>query len=168
MRRVLVPLDGTKNAEAAIESLEQICTPGDEVVLLTVKSPEPAERAGFRPGNVVSTGVAGGFGGAAMPDVPNYVETTDQASQRQVNQARDYLEGLAANLRHKGYKVDTEVILSDKPDQAIVQHARNMHPTFIAMLRRTHSVVGDILFGGTALSVLRADVAPVLLVTPAK
>ena len=35
MRRILVPLDGTGAAEAAVKEIEAICEPGDEVVLIS-------------------------------------------------------------------------------------------------------------------------------------
>src|SRR3972149_3175586 len=38
MRRILVPLDGTGAAEAAVKEIEAICEPGDEVVLSSSRS----------------------------------------------------------------------------------------------------------------------------------
>jgi nucleotide-binding universal stress UspA family protein len=141
MKRVLVPLDGTRNAEAAIPSLVQFCGLDDEVVLLKVEKPESPQRGGYRPSAAVMdaiTGPVGGFATLAPPDVPFYVETGGQAIQRQLDEAKDYLEGLAGDLRASGRKVETEVLISDKPDEAIIDYAREMRPTFIAMLRRTH------------------------------
>jgi nucleotide-binding universal stress UspA family protein len=43
-----------------------------------------------------------------------------------------------------------------------------MQPAFIAMLRRTHPGVAEVIFGSVATSVMRADVAPVLFVPPAE
>ena len=80
---------------------------------------------------------------------------------------RDYLEDRASPLRGRGFKVQTVALTSDKPADAIVDYARRMHPTFIAMLRRSHRTLGEILFGTVAQAVVRAEVAPVLVV-PAK
>src|SRR3989304_5013265 len=69
MRRILVPLDGTGAAEAAVKEIEAICEPGDEVVLISVSPPTEPSARGSRPGKVVSTGTIapGIIGGAAGP-----------------------------------------------------------------------------------------------------
>jgi len=165
MKRILVPLDGTKDAEAALTSVAELCDPDDEVVLLKVEKPEVAQRAGFRPSPILTEAIArGGVTGVNTLDVPVYAETGDQTVQRQLAEAHDYLEALAAALRERGHQVETEVLIDDHPDRAIVDYARHMRPAFIAMLRRTHPGVAELIFGGVASSVLKADVAPVLFV----
>jgi nucleotide-binding universal stress UspA family protein len=169
VKRILVPLDGTKNAETAISSLGQFCGPGDEVILLKVEKPQAPQRAGFRPSEPVMeliTGAAVGVASPIPPEVPYYLETGDQTLQRQLDEAKDYLEGLAGALRASGQEVQTEVLISDDPDDAIVDYAREIKPTFIAMLRRTHPGLSEIIFGSVATTVMRADVAPVLFVPP--
>jgi nucleotide-binding universal stress UspA family protein len=171
VKHALVPLDGTKNAEAALDALEGICDAGDEVVLLAVEKPAAPQRGGYRPGNVITdaiVGPAGGMAGVVAPSEPVYAETTGQALQRQIDEKRDYLEELATGLRHKGYAVSTEVLIEDKPDQAIIAYAKQKRPTFIVMLRRTHSALGELIFGSVASSVVRAEVAPVLFVPAEK
>jgi nucleotide-binding universal stress UspA family protein len=167
VKRVLVPLDGTRNAEQAVAGLADICGPEYEVVLLQVEKPHPPQRTGYRPSEAVTAvilGPAGGIAQAAAPDVPVYAETSDQALQRQVSEAKDYLEKLAAGLRQRGHRVETEVLIGDEPDEAIIDYARRTRPTFIAMLRRTHSRLPEFIFGSVASSIVRSDVAPVLLV----
>jgi len=171
MKRVLVPLDGTQTAEAALGALADFCSPEDEVVLLKVEKPERTRASGFRPGKVLSaTSVGGpaggGVAGIAGPDLPVFLESRDQTLQRQVDEAIDYLESLAHGLRAKGLAVKTEVLVDPEPDAAIVNYARHMRPAFIAMLRRTHGSLAELIFGSVASSVARADVAPVLLVPP--
>jgi nucleotide-binding universal stress UspA family protein len=167
MKRVLVPLDGTKNAEAALAPLAELCGPEDEIILLTVEKREAPQRAGYQPSPVVTTAIAGAAAGAisaSAPDVPVYVETGEQALQRQIDESRDYLESLAAGLRNRGHRVATEVLIDEHPDKAIVDYARETKPAFIAMLRRTKPTVAELIFGSVATSVMRADVAPVLFV----
>jgi hypothetical protein len=65
MKRILVRLDGTKNAEAALSSLAQFCSPGDEVVLLKVEKPESPQRAGYRPSPAVMEAIADPASGVA-------------------------------------------------------------------------------------------------------
>jgi nucleotide-binding universal stress UspA family protein len=168
-RHILVPLDGTKNAEASFAALEKICEPEDELTLLSVSKPEHRARTGYRPGRLLvgpATGSTGGYGGIT-PDVPRYADRGYQVWQRQADESKDYLEGLAEVLRAHGFQVQTEVLVDENPDNAIVEYARTHKPTFIAMLRRTHPGLSEMLFGSIASSVVRADVAPVLFVPPA-
>jgi nucleotide-binding universal stress UspA family protein len=169
VKRILVPLDGTKNAEAALQALAQFCDPDDEVVLVKVEKPGAPQRGGFRPSAPVVEAITGpnaGVASLAAPDVPFYVETGDQVIQRQVGETKDYLERLAHDLRTEGHAVKTEVLIADKPGEAIVQYARETRPAFIAMLRRTHPSVAELIFGSVASSVMKADVSPVLFVPP--
>jgi nucleotide-binding universal stress UspA family protein len=167
MKRVLVPLDGTENAEAALEALKELCDRDDRLILLSVQKPEAASRIGSTPGRIFRAGVggpAGGVTGAAMPDLPVYLETEDQVEQRQVAEATTYLEKLAAPLQREGFEVVTEVLVDEEPDEAIIEYARREKPTFIAMLRHSHRGIGELIFGSIASNVTRSDVGPVLFV----
>jgi nucleotide-binding universal stress UspA family protein len=166
MKRVLVPLDGTKNAEAVLPALKEICTPGDSILLLSVQKPEAPQRSGSAPGRRVRGGFAGPSGGVmglVTPDVPVYSETADQALARQISEAKDYLEGLMDGLRREGFYVTAEVRTEDHPAKAILEYARQSKPTLIAMLRRTHLGAGERLLGSVATQVIEANIAPVLL-----
>jgi nucleotide-binding universal stress UspA family protein len=83
-----------------------------------------------------------------------------------MDEAKDYLEALANEIRAQGHRVQTEVLIADKPADAIIEYAKEMRPSFIAMLRRTHPSVAELIFGSVAMSVMKADVAPVLFVPP--
>jgi nucleotide-binding universal stress UspA family protein len=147
--------------------VREFCNPDDEVVLLAVERPEARHRTGFRAGETITspmTGSAGGIAGVVTPDVPVFAETGEQALQRQLDETKDYLEGIAAELRTKGHNVRTRVLIHDRPGEAIIEYARTMRPTFIAMLRRTHHSLSEMLFGSVAAHVVRSDVAPVLVV----
>ena len=170
MKRVLVPLDGTENAEEALAWLEHLCAPGDLVVLLSVKRPENPERIGGVPGRVVTGGFAGPSGGVvgiATPDASVFAETTDQVSGRQLSEARDYLESLADGMRRPGLEVKTETLIADDPAEMVVRYARQMKPTFITVCRRTHFGISELVFGSATMQLLQAEVAPVLFVPPA-
>src|SRR3990172_8238538 len=62
MRRILVPLDGTGAAEAAVKEIEAICEPGDEVVLISVSPPTEPSARGSRPGEGSGRAAGGGRG----------------------------------------------------------------------------------------------------------
>jgi nucleotide-binding universal stress UspA family protein len=167
VKSALVPLDGTKNAEAALVFLETVFSPGDSVVLLAIRRPEAPERIGTAPGEAIAGGFAGPSGGVmgvVTPGAPVFAETSEQALERQTDEASDYLEGLAGRLRGAGLQVKTEVRTDTKTAEAIIDYAKVMKPTFIAMVRSTHQSVGERLFGSVARHIVQADVAPVLLV----
>jgi nucleotide-binding universal stress UspA family protein len=167
MKRVLVPLDGSKDAEVALPFLGGILDKDDVVALLWVGKPEAPQRVGALPGKPARggfSGPSGGVIGVATPDVSVFAETKDQTSERQIAEARDYLETLAETLRQAGIWVSTHALLDEHPADAVVEFARNMKPTFIAMLRRTKFGVGERLFGSAATRVIESEVAPVLFV----
>jgi nucleotide-binding universal stress UspA family protein len=109
-------------------------------------------------------GPATGGAPLAPPDVPYYLETEDQATQRQIDEKKGYLERFARSLRGRVQKVQTEVLIADDPKDAIVDYAREMRPTLVVLVRRTHPGLAEAIFGSVASSVMKADVAPVLLV----
>ena len=166
MKSVLVPLDGSEAAEAVLPFLEQVCSPGDTVVLLSVQHPENPERIGATPGGVVRggfNGPSGGVLGVATPEVSIFAETKDQVGERQINEAQGYLHSLASRLRNTA-EVRSEVLLANNPADEIVRYAHRMKPTFIVMRSRTRPGLTERFFGGVIGRVLQAEVAPVLLV----
>jgi nucleotide-binding universal stress UspA family protein len=168
MKRVLVPLDGTKDAEAALPWLSEVCAGDDEIVLLSVKRREATQRRGSRPGERVEQAISepgGGVADAVSPDLPTYAESGTQTLQRQLDETTDYLEGLASGLRDEGFIVHTDVLISDRPGEAIIDYARQLKPSFLIMVRRTHSFA-ERIFGSVSENILKADVAPVLFVPP--
>ena len=164
-RRVVVPLDRTAHAEAALRVLPEICEEGDEVILLSVAEPARQTLRGMRPGRVVRGGVriTGDEAGAFSRDYPVYAETGDQVIQGQLDELQNYLLTLATKLEGQGFKVVVIVEISEEPAKAIVDVARRVHPTFIAMVRTTDPRLGERLFGTVAQHVIRENVAPVLI-----
>ena len=166
-RTILVPLDGTRNAENALDALEHLCSSDDRIILLKVEKPEALQATGVKPGRRMRgsiVGPAGGIRGVVSPNVPTYAETSEQVRDRQIDESKSYLERLASPIRQRGHMVETEVAIGSDVDEAIVTYARRVKPDFIAMLRRTHLGLGERLFGSVATSVVRSEVAPVLFV----
>jgi len=167
-RRVLVPLDRTDKAELALKAIPELCDKGDEVVLLSIAEEERPLQRGMRPGRIVRGAVAGasggGVAGAARPDLPVYVETQDQAMQRQLGEMEDYMRPKARALEAQGFGVSMAFEISDDPARAIVDVARQLKPNFIVMVRTSHPGVGERVFGTVAQQVIREDVAPVVIV----
>ena len=94
-KQILVPLDGTNNAELALSWLEEICDQEDEFILLRAERPVGPRRTGSSPGRgVMPDAIVGPMGGAmsvVSPDVPKFAETKDQSVQEQLDEAKDYL-----------------------------------------------------------------------------
>jgi nucleotide-binding universal stress UspA family protein len=166
-RCVLIPLDRSERAEDALTVLSQVCEKGDDVVLLSIAQPERETQVGLRPGRVImSTGLGssgGGAAGFARPDMPVYGETSDQATQRQLDELETYLSPRAKGLQEQGFSVHMAFEISDNPAGAIVEVARRVKPTFIMMARTTHPGIAQRVFGTVAQQVIREDVAPVMI-----
>ena len=168
MKRVLVPLEGTQAAETALPFLEQVCTPGDSVVLLSVSKPDEPARVGTHPGREIPGGFAGpsgGVTGTVTPDTSVFVETKDQSTERQINEVHDYLEDLAVGPRLAGFDVKTDFLVADDPAKAILQYARAMKPTLIAFQHRPQFGLRELLLGSFAKRLVQAEIAPVLFVS---
>ena len=99
--------------------------------------------------------------------MPVYGETTDQTFQRQLNETMNQLRPLAATLEEKGFKVMMAAEVNEDPAEAIADVARRTKPAFILMKRTTHPGIGQRLFGTVAQQVIRANVAPVLILPDA-
>jgi nucleotide-binding universal stress UspA family protein len=166
MKRVLVPLDGSEQAESALLPLAQLLAKGDVVALLWIGKPEHLQRVGSSPDGRRGAGFIGSPGSmvSAPPDISVFAETRPQVEERQISEGRDYLERLAAGLRNLGFWVTTHCQIAEHPAEVVVEFARDMKPTFIVMVRRSHFGVGEVLFGSVATRVIEAEVAPVLLV----
>jgi nucleotide-binding universal stress UspA family protein len=160
-KRILVPLDGRKTAEAALDSVKELASPEDTVVLLMVERPAHQTPSGMKPGAYV---FSAGSPSSATPDQGKFVETEGQALQREVDEATDYLEGLASGLRDRGHSVDIKVELRKDAADAIIEYARHAAPDVIAMLPkdRWHLLPGTL--SGVTSAVVDAGIAPVLLV----
>lgn len=137
--RVLVPLDGSKTAEAIVPFVLEIAGPLDlEVVLVRVVVPIPPA-------------VVEGIRNVAVEDV--------EARQAE---AETYLSGVAAELRDRGVRVRTVVRRGD-PVTEIASAARELEADLIAMTTHGRGGLGRLLFGSVAEAVLRTAELPVLM-----
>jgi nucleotide-binding universal stress UspA family protein len=138
-KRVLIPLDGSRMAEGILPFILQIAGPLDlEVVLVFV----------------------------AQPIMPQAVEGTtyfavDDVAAR-LNEAREYLAPVAADLRRQGVRVTTDARHGD-PVTEVVAAARETGAGIIAMTTHGRTGVSRLLFGSVAEAVLRQAEIPVLM-----
>ena len=163
-KKILVPLDGSVDAEAALSVVMNVCDTADEIILLTVANPdEPLDvhQVKTRPGSVVIA--PSGILSSTAHDMPVYAETPAQALEQTQARLSDYLDSKAGPLRKNGFHVLTAVEFSEDAAKGIVAFARNCKPAFLIMTRTRHPNVSERIFGTVAQHVVRADVAPVMI-----
>ena len=147
-RQILVPLDGSDQAERILPHVEALATSfGASVTLF---------RATVTPAKVVAETTGGGLDGEAPLDPTPIV-------QAEREEAAAYLQAVADRLRTAGLTVQEE-----HPDglagDLIVQRAAELGADLIAMTTHGRSGLGRLVFGSVADHVLRHAACPVLLV----
>jgi nucleotide-binding universal stress UspA family protein len=138
-QRVLVPLDGSRVAEAILPFIEQIAGPLDMEVLLVRVVP------------LTSMDVVG-MAKEAQAGAPILKELD----------AQGYLEPLVASLKAKGVRAGARVRIGD-PATEIVAAAKEINADLIAMTTHGRTGLGRLLFGSVAEAVLRGSPIPVFL-----
>lgn len=138
-KRVVVPLDESRVAEAIIPFILEIAGPLDlEVVLVRV----------------------------LQPMVPVVVEATRQVEVEDVEARREaaeeYLRPVVLELERKGVRVHT-MVRRGEPAPEIVAGAREAGADLIAMTTHGRGGLGRLLFGSVAEAVLRRAEIPVFL-----
>jgi nucleotide-binding universal stress UspA family protein len=88
----------------------------------------------------------------------------DDITQRRVK-ALDYLEGVARPLKDNGVAVECQVT-EGKPAESIVDYAEKNRPELIALTTHGEGGLGHLVFGSTAVYVLRESSRPVLIIKP--
>jgi nucleotide-binding universal stress UspA family protein len=133
-RRILVPLDGSRQAEAALDAAVQFARDGAVLVLL--RAVEAPTQLGADP---------------------------TEAQARAVREAEGYLEAAAARARGFGAgEVETSVWYGP-PVEAIAEAAKFREADLIVMSTHGRSGLARLLLGSVAESVLRSATLPVLL-----
>ena len=89
-KKVLITLDGSPRAEAVLGILGDVCSTGDELLLLCFAGTQEAtltEAAGEQSGGAMMS--EPGILVSVPPPYPEYAETTEQATQGNVSDLRD-------------------------------------------------------------------------------
>jgi nucleotide-binding universal stress UspA family protein len=134
--RILVPLDGSTLAEAALGKAQELGAPrGSGLVLLR------AAEARTLPG----------------------IDPTD-AQVAVVEEAEAYLARVAARLGETGVKDVRTSVWYGSPASAIIEAARLHKADLIVMSTHGRSGLGRLVLGSVAESVIRGTTVPILLV----
>jgi nucleotide-binding universal stress UspA family protein len=147
IKKILVPLDGSKLAECALPYVEEIASKMgvDEVDLVSV-----TERVqGFMP--------------IEDPSQPLGQYLRPEAVGKMERQAKKYLDRIAKGLEAKGIKVVKEVLLGN-PAEEITIYAETKGSDLIIMASHGRGGLSKWAHGSVADRVFRAACMPVLMV----
>jgi nucleotide-binding universal stress UspA family protein len=137
IEKILVPLDGSDLAEAALETAIDILTEHPTTTLLLLRAAESARPSGDDP-------------------------MSDKA--RAVREAESYLSGVAAGLRECGITRVRTTVWYGPAAPTIVEAATAEKADLIIMTSHGQSGIGRLIFGSVAESVLQGTRTPILLV----
>lgn len=137
--RILVPLDGSELAEAAItRATETAASKASTLMLMR------AAEARTLPGTDVI-----------------------DAQIEAVREAEAYLAGVKAKLESQGVQKVEANVWYGPAASAIIEASRIYKPDLIVMSTHGRSGLGRLIFGSVAESVLRGTTVPILLIRPA-
>jgi len=137
MERILVPLDGSDLAEAALETAINILKEQPATTLVLLRATE-------------------------LPRPSEAESTADQACA--VREAESYLNGVAAGLRECGITRVKTTVWDGPAAPTIVEAAEVEKADLIVLSSHGRGGVGPLIFGSVAESVLHGTRTPILLV----
>jgi nucleotide-binding universal stress UspA family protein len=147
IKRILVPLDGSKLAESALDYVEEIATkPGVENVTL-----------------ISVTERVQGYRLIEDPTAPAEGRLAPEGTGKMERQAEKYLKRIGKRLEDKGIKVETEVLLGD-PAREISIYAATPGSDLIVMASHGRSGPSRWAHGSVADRILRAVCIPVMVI----
>ena len=143
--RILIPLDGSGEALAALPYAQALATPGTEVILLTVVP--------------VADEVIAGTGQMLVP--------ADEMSAIEEEQAREAIEPIAERLRLAGHTVTVECTVGDPADR-ILDIAAERGVSLVVMASRGRGALGRLIYGSVADRVAREATVPTMIIRAAQ
>jgi nucleotide-binding universal stress UspA family protein len=148
IREIMVPLDGSPLAEAALAPAAAVAGLFDaELVLVQVVPPPTA-------GSLLPVTFAAGY------------DTEAVALQRKA--AQGYLDGLGEDLRQRGVRVKTTVVVGSNVGEALIKLAHPEQIDLVAIASHGRRGVRRLMLGSVADKLIRAAEPPVLVVRPGK
>ncbi len=147
IKKIVVPLDGSKLAECALPYAEELASviPGGQVQLISV-----TER-------VV------GFRAVEDPSSPTEQRLAPEAVGKMERQANRYLDRIAKGLKAKGLDVQTAVLYG-KPADEIAIYVETEKPDLLVMSSHGRTGPSRWAFGSVADKVSRGVNIPVMVI----
>ena len=148
IKKILVPLDGSKLAECVLADTEDLAKKLDaEVALISV------------------TNSVQGYWPIEDPGYPDKIRMIPQGVCSQEEHATNYLNAAAKGLEEKGVKVIKEVICG-KTAQEIIYYAERNHSDLIIMSTHGRSGLSKLTHGSITEKVLKLARIPVMVIRP--
>jgi len=139
---ILVPLDGSKRAEAILPHLEELAHHYNaRVIFLQVVEPSPL----------------------ALGSEGNYLERYQQEIEQRTEQSETYLAGLEGEFREKGIEAKT-IVVHGPVVEAIINAAESEGADLIAIASHGRSGLSRVFYGSVAAGVLHRVDRPLLLI----
>ncbi len=149
IRKVLVPLDGSRDAARIVEKLRALSnTALLHFVLVHVAKTELTDGYAIR---------------AALPMLDRSRSGEVETSNIQVSLAKTELDEIAGRIRDAGLTADVHVIEAGNPDDEIIKVAQAQSVDFIAMTTRGLQGMSRWLIGSVADGVTSKSPVPVLI-----
>ncbi len=137
LKHVLVPLDGSTVSERALDAARRVLAADGKITLMTAVQLSGAQ-----------------FSISPTTDVIE--DTTSSTSQEEA-----YLSHLATSMQLQGLQTAIEIVSGD-PAEAIIERATTLGVEAIVISSHGHSGLRELLFGGTAQTLLNKT--PCLLI----
>jgi nucleotide-binding universal stress UspA family protein len=142
-KKILVPLDGSKFAERALDHVRAVAQgrPVDKVILIRVLEP-------------------------LIIDVKDYigVDRAREAEEKLEADAKRYIEKTAAALKKEGIPVEAMMVVDGEPAVKILEAAKEEKVDLIIMSTHGRSAFFHWVFGSVAHKVLANSSVPILLI----
>ena len=137
IKKILVPLDGSDLAEAALATAIDILNEQPTTTLVLLRAAE---------------------------SLPSSLADTMATKARSVREAESYLKGVAAGLRECGITRVRTTVWYGPAAPTIVEAAEAEQADLIIISSHGHGGIGRLIFGSVAESVLHGTRIPILLV----
>ncbi|MCX7622483.1 MAG: universal stress protein [Thermomicrobium sp.] len=149
VRSILLPVDGSTLAEAAVPYAKELARRFDATIHLV--------RVAETPEIYSLLSVPAG--------VPASAEVLDQLAQQMIETATTYVNELAERLRGEGLRVEAHVLEGIAPEQ-LLAFERERQPDLVVMATHGRSGLSRVVFGSVAERLLREGTVPLLLIRP--
>jgi nucleotide-binding universal stress UspA family protein len=151
LKTILVPSDGHLSSEMVLDPAIDLAKLFGSTLDL-VRVVEPVLRPAYLPE---------GFSGAELTS--GVLVELREAQAKQEARAKVYLDEVTAGLEQDGYRVETHVLVDERPAAGIAAEAKARHADLIAMETHARRGLSRVFHGSVADKVVRGGGAPVLL-----
>ncbi|MBZ0293515.1 MAG: universal stress protein [Anaerolineae bacterium] len=158
-KHILVPLDQSELAEAALSYASKLVDENGQITLLSAVEPSGFFVGAAAPATATGTSSTG----MSQPGMPPVVVTAGDEPRDRHQAVTDYLKQVALRLQTPKYDVDYTVP-DGSPADAIIDAVKSMNVDLVVMSTHGRSGVGRWLMGSVTQKVLGAAPCPVMAI----